>query len=116
MTINGQGLKGDNLHDDTVTVNGVPCSVNTSTSEQITCISDDDQPAPAYDDESAFDDESASDDVKICLKSLAFSTSLDEVSQPGSPGLIQTLTKSIDSDDNPNRNMPTDGNVPVDHT
>ena len=90
--------------------------MTTSTSQNNSCISYDDKPAPAYDDESAFDDESASDDVKTCLKSHAFSTSLDEVSQPGSPGLMQTLTKSIDSDDNPNWNMPTDGNVPVDDT
>ena len=33
MTINGWGLKGDTLNDVTVTVDGVPCTVTTSTSE-----------------------------------------------------------------------------------
>ena len=59
MTINGWGLKGDTLNDVSVTVDGVPCSVTTSTSDKITCVT-----------------------------GHAFSTSLDGVSQPGSPGLI----------------------------
>ena len=86
MTINGQGLKGDNLHDVKVTFNGVPCLVTKSESQQTACISDDDKPAPAYDDESdslkktASDEKTSSDDESTCQLFLDQTNKFDKES------------------------------------
>ena len=84
LSITGWGLKGTTLDDVSVTVDGVDCSVISSTSEEITCMT-----------------------------GAADAISNDGVSQPGSPGLKQQILDSDDDDANPYWNMRTDGAVPV---
>ena len=62
LTISGWGLKGDSLDDVEVIVDGVPCTVTSSTLEEITCVT-----------------------------GAADSVSIGGVSQPGSPGLTQKV-------------------------
>ena len=84
ITLTGWGLKGETVANVTVTVDGVPCKVLTSTLEQITC-------------------ETGSSNA----------TSLDGVSQPGSPGLTSKSMNSNDANANPYWGMRTNGKVPV---
>ena len=58
LTLNGWGFKGTTLADVSVTVDGVPCAVTSSTLDKITCVT-----------------------------GAAAAASVDNVSQPGSPGL-----------------------------
>ena len=84
ITLTGWGLKGETIANVTVTVDGVPCKVLTSTLEQITC-------------------ETGSSDA----------LSNDGVSQPGSPGLTSIIRDSDNENTNPYWNMRTDGAVPI---
>lgn len=84
ITISGWGLKGVTLDDVTVTVDGVDCTITSSTLDEITCVTN-----------------------------SAEGVSNDGVSQPGSPGLTQQVMNSDDDSANPYWGMRTDGQVPV---
>jgi hypothetical protein len=84
MTISGWGLKGESVDDVTVTIDGVPCTVKTTTLEEITCVT-----------------------------GAADAISLDGVSQPGSPGLTQDIHNTDNENSNPYWAMRYDGAVPI---
>lgn len=79
LTITGWGLKGESLADVEVLVDGAPCSVTSSTLEEIKCVT-----------------------------SEVAAISNDGISQPGSPGLSQYIFNHPDGN-NPWWDMRTDG-------